>query len=120
MDMIATKRDPVTFRDLRSAGLPSGIEAINVVRPNAVVFDADILTVAFDADLAVMMNVAVAHATAGPDADPGTAVQTHLAVFDGPSGSLPGVDRALLRGTRKLLDRHVADRHVGCRAFERK
>src|SRR5260370_32718603 len=79
IDMIATKRDPVTFRDLGSASLPGGIEAINVVRPNAVVFDADILAVAFDADLAVVMNVGVGHATAGPDANPSTAVQTCLA-----------------------------------------
>src|SRR6266404_493768 len=115
MDMIATELDAVTFRDLDSAGLPVGIEAIDVVRPNA-----DILAVAFDADLAVVVNVAVAHATAAPDADTGAAVQAHLAVFYGPSDALAGMDRALLRGTRKLLDRDVADRHVGCCAFERK
>src|SRR3979490_3193964 len=118
MDMIATELDAVTFRDLDSAGLPVGIEAIDVVRPNAAVLNADILAVAFDADLAVVVNVAVAHATAAPAPDTGAAVQAHLAVFYGPSDALAGMDRALLRGTRKLLDRDVADRHVGCCAFE--
>src|SRR5882757_4416838 len=120
MDMIATKHDPVTFSDLDAAGFPSGIEAIDVVRPNSVVFDVDAPAVAFDADLPVVMDVAGAHATAGSNADPGTTVQTNIAVFDGPSGTFPGVDRTLLSGTRELLDRHVTDRHVGCRAFERK
>src|SRR5258708_34085893 len=118
--MIATKRDPVTFRDLGSASLPGGIEAINVVRPNALVFDADIFAVAFDGDLAVVMNVGVGHATAGPDANPSTAVQTCLAVFDYPSSTFPGVDSPSLRSACELLDRDVADQHVGCRAFERK
>ena len=40
---------------------------------------------ACDADLAVVMNIAVAHATAGPDADPCPTVPAHLAVLDRPS-----------------------------------
>ena len=62
MDMIATERDATALRDLDPAGLPFRIEAIDVVRPDAVALDEDILAVAFDADLAIMMNVAVVHA----------------------------------------------------------
>lgn len=120
VDVIAAKQDPVTFRDLDSAGLPSGIEAVDVVRPDAVILDTNILTVAFDADLAVVMNVAVVYATAGPDADPGAGVQSHLAILDVPSDTLAGVDCALLRSARKLLDRQIAYRYVGCRTFEGK
>src|SRR5262249_42019535 len=118
--VIATKRDPVTFRDLDSTGLPGGIEAIDVVRPNAAILDADFLAVAADSELAIVVNVAVTHATAGADADTGPAVQAHFAVFYDPSGALAGVDRAFLRTIRKLLDRDVADRHVGRCAFESK
>src|SRR5262245_51319606 len=118
--MIATKRDPVTLGDLDAAGLPVGIEAMDVVRPNAAILNKDILAVASDADLAIVVNVAVTHATAGPNADTSAAVQADLAVFYGPPGAFTGVDCALLRGTRILFNRDVADRHVGCCAFQRK
>src|SRR5215211_2238456 len=120
MDMIAPKRDAITYRDLDSARFPRGIEAMDVVRPNMAVLDADIPAVALDADLAVVVNIAVAHATAASDADPGAAVEAHLAVVHGPAGALAGVDGALLRGTGKLLDCDVADQNVGRSALERK
>src|ERR1700755_2603942 len=102
MDMIAAKRDSVTFRDLDSTGLPAWIEAIDIVRPDVVALDADVIAVASDTKLAIVVNVAVTHATAGPDADTVAAVQARLAVFHDPPGAFDGVDRALLRGIRKL------------------
>src|ERR1700733_6132701 len=118
--MIATKLDPIGRRYLDATGLPIRIEATDVVRPDAIMFDADTIAVAVDADLAVMMNVAVIHATAGPDPDPTTAVQLHYAIVDDPSRSLMSVDRTALRGAPILFDRKIADRHIGCSAFERK
>ena len=120
MHVIAQKRDPVTFCDLDSSGLPSGIEAVNVVLPNAVALDADVSTIALDADLAIVMNVAVAHAAANPDADPSTAVQAYLAVLDSPSGAFARVDRSFLRNARIFLDSYVPDQDVARHAFERK
>jgi hypothetical protein len=98
--MIATELDPVSQRYLGAAHLPTGIEATGVVPPDAIMFDADTsaVAVAVDADLAIMMNVAVIHATAGSDPDPTTAVQLHHAIFDNPSRSLMSVDRTALRG----------------------
>ena len=49
MDMIATERNAGTFRDLDAAGLPFRIEAIDIVRPDALELDADLFAVAFDA-----------------------------------------------------------------------
>jgi hypothetical protein len=52
---------PVAYGDLCAARLPGGIEALGVVRPDVVVLDPDTLAVAHDTDLAVVMDVAVAH-----------------------------------------------------------
>src|SRR5262252_8247589 len=73
---------------------------------------------ACDADLAVMMNIAVADATAGPDPTP--AVPAYLAVLDDPPRALAGMDRTLLRDTGIFLDRYVAYQDVAGSAFERK
>jgi len=83
MNMITAERDAITQRDLGASGLPTRIEAIDIVRPDPVALDPDIIAVAFDADLAIMMNVAVMHASPGPDADPGTAVDPATAVHPG-------------------------------------
>src|SRR5262245_64068611 len=118
--MIAAKRDSVAFCDLDSTGLAAWIEAKDIIRPDAVALDADVIAVASDTELAIVVNVAVAHATAGPDADTVAAVQARLAVFNGPPGAFDGMDRTLLCGTRKLLDYDVTDQPVGCCAFDSK
>src|SRR5690349_7353279 len=105
--MIATKRHSIAYRNLDAAGLPGRVETVDVVRPDAIVLDADIVAVAFDADLAVVVDIAVPHAAAGPDTDARTAVQADLASFDGPSRPFAGVNGALLRGAGELLDREV-------------
>src|SRR5262245_6351719 len=120
MDMIAAKRNSVALCDLDSTGLPAWVKAIDIVRPDAVALDADVVAGAADPELAIVVDVAVAHATAGADADADAAVQARLAVFHDPPGAFDGVDRTRLRGSGKLLDREVADRHVGCGAFKRK
>src|SRR5262245_21911928 len=120
MDMIAAKRDSVTLRDLDSTGLPAWIEAIDIVRPDAVTLDENIVAGASDPELASVVNVAVAHATAGPDADTVGAVQSQLAVFHDPPGAIDGVNRARLRSGGELLGRDVDDRHIGGGTFERK
>src|SRR5215472_831305 len=73
-----------------------------------------------DADLTIVMNVTVAHATAAPDPDPGPAVPAHLAVFDRPCGAFGRLDRTFLRNARIFLDSHVPDQDVARHAFERK
>src|SRR5262249_741253 len=88
--------------------------------PDAVVLDADILSVAIDADLTIVMNVAAMHASAGTDADPSSAIQLHQAIFDSPSRSLMSVNRAFLRGTSISLDSDITDEHIGGGARERK
>src|SRR6516162_7744365 len=66
------------------------------------------------------MNVAVTHAAAGADADPGSAVPAQLAILDRPSGTFGGLDRAFLRHARIFLDSQVLDQDIARRAFERK
>src|SRR5689334_1339684 len=75
---------------------------------------------ACDTDLAIVMNIAVAHVAAGPDADPGPAVPAQLAVLDRPSAALGRLDRAFLRNARIFLDRYVPDQDVARHALERK
>src|SRR5262245_55707117 len=71
VNMISAESDPIAQGNLHAAGFPSIVEAVDVVRPDPVILDLDISTMACDAGLAVVMNVTVAHAAAGSDADPG-------------------------------------------------
>src|ERR1700757_1913150 len=77
VDMIPAECDLIAYRNLGATCLPLWIEPPDVVRPNAVVLDANISAVAIDTDLTIMMNVAAMHASVGPDADPDSAVQLH-------------------------------------------
>src|SRR5215475_11513543 len=66
------------------------------------------------------MDIAVAHATAGADANPSPAVPAQLATLDHPSGAFGRLDCSFLRNARIFLDGQVLDQDVARRAFERK
>src|SRR5215475_695724 len=120
VNLIFTERDADALGDLGSARLPVRVEAVDVVRPDAIALDEDMIAVAADADLSIVMNVAITHATACPDIDSSPAVQPGDAIFYCPSGALIRVDRAFLRWTPILLYREVADHHIGCVTLEGK
>src|SRR5262245_26998810 len=65
------------------------------------------------------MNIAIAHAAAGANADPGPTVPAQLAVLDRPSGAFGRLDRSFLRNARIFIDSQVLDQDVARRAFER-
>lgn len=112
VDVVAAEHDAVGERELQAAGLPAGIEAIDIVGPDLRVLDLDVLAGAGDAALAVVMQIGVPHPAAGADADRGTAVQAKLAVLHDPTRRPDALDRSLLGDARIFLDDEILDQDI--------
>ena len=106
------------FGHLDAACLPPVIEAVHVVRPDPVALDPHpVRTASADAQLAVVVHVAIQDgaARAGDQAD--AVVHPCLDAADPPSLAA-GPDRALLGCVRILLDHQPLDGHAGGRTRE--
>src|SRR5262245_66410245 len=94
--MICAEDDPIAEGEFRATSLPKKIETVNVIRPDLVLLDQNISTIPGDADLAVVMNITVAHPAAASDADPCPTIQAHFGFLDAPATTFARLDCAPL------------------------